>query len=201
MTDGASPKWRTYILGEKIKLTGSSPEQLSEVPNGFDNQTMTFNDIVRIGYNSTIILPFNTSVALAQEYSPEVKNKLVTYNTLGGNTVTSFGQGIKKVGLRIKIIKAGDNWKVYHKGLEALHYLSANQGRFFGSMFLLGYDTFYLKGQESQRLVSRYKVVSESLSFSQRSDTNTTESADMQMFVTHDYSDRLGEKLKVWGSL
>lgn len=191
---------RTYILGEKIKLLGYDTSEMSPTngKNGYDNNAFPYSEMLRVAYNSTLILPFNTSVALAQEYSPGVRNKVVTYNTLGGNTVTTFGQAVKKIGLRIKIIKAGDNWKVYYRGLEAMAYLSANQGRFFGSLFLLGYDTF---PDKTQALISRYKVVVESLDFGHRSDTNTVISADLQMFVTHDYSAQLGEKKNVWGSL
>ncbi|MFA5626215.1 MAG: hypothetical protein WC965_01905 [Thiohalomonadaceae bacterium] len=186
---------RTYVVGEKTKLVGDDYSTLNEYP--VSHSDMRFANLLRLAYNSTIILPFNTSVALAQEYAPGVKNKVIQYNTLGGNTVTTFGQGIQKVGLRIKIIKAGENWKDYYDGLKAIHYLSSNQGRFFGSTFLLGYDTF----DSETTLTARYKVVTDSLDFSYRADTNTTVSADLQMFVSHDYSSKLGEKSQVWGSL
>ena len=201
MTDNGQAKHRTYILGEKKKLVDAweNPTTLHPV----DNTTLPFGEIVRVAYNSTLILPFNTSVAMAQEYSPGVKNKIVTYNTLGGNTVTTFGQAIKRIGLRIKIIKAGDNWKVYYNGLEAMAYLSANQGRFFGNLFLIGYDSFadVVGGKSELAIPSRYKVVVESLDFSQRAETNTTVSADLQMIVTHDYSATRSNKSEIWGSL
>lgn len=201
MTEGGTVKHRTYVLGEKKKLVDVEPNPVIEHP--VDNTTLPFGEIVRVAYNSTLILPFNTSVAMAQEYSPGVKNKIVTYNTLGGNTVTTFGQAVKRIGLRIKIIKAGDNWKVYHNGLEALAYLSANQGRFFGNLFLIGYDAFAdVKGGKSDLAIpTRYKVAIESLDFSQRAETNTTLSADLQMYVIHDYSATRSNKSEIWGSL
>lgn len=187
---------RSYTLGEKRRWLGESENDIQRTPE-FDNE-ISYDTILRVAYNSTLILPFNTSVALAQEYTPGVKNKLVVYNTLGGNTVTTFGQATKRIGLRIRIIKAGKNWEVYYKGLEAMAYLSANQGRFFGNLFLIGYDVF---DDASQTISGRYKVVVESLDFSQRADSNSTISADLQMVVTHDYSAGLGGKTQVWGSL
>lgn len=187
---------RSYTLGEKMRRLGPGYDNITEHLE-FDNK-ISYDEILRVAYNSTLILPFNTGVALAQEYSPSVKNKLVVYNTLGGNSVTTFGQATKRIGLQIRIIKAGKNWEVYYKGLEALAYLSANQGRYFGNLFLIGYDVF---DDRSQALTGRYKVVVDSLEFSQRSDTNTTLAANLQMIVTHDYTAGLGGKTQVWGSL
>ena len=112
--------------------------------------------------------------------------------------VATFGQAIKSIGLRIRIIRAGRKWETYHKGLEAIAYLSANQGRFYGSVYLLSFDQF---ADGTEALVGRYKVVIESLDFQFRSDQNTTINADMRMFVTHDYGHTLSEKHKIWGSL
>jgi len=191
---------RLYILGEKLKYVGDSlssaakqPATVAQDPNIFSLQ-----EIIRVAYNSTLIIPFNTGVALAQEYNPSVKNKLVQYNTLGGNIVTTFGQGIKTVGLRIKIIKAGRHWEIYEKGLEAMTYLSANQGRFFGGLYMLGYDEF---ADGTEKMIARYKVVIESLSFSHRADQNTTLNADLQMYVTHDYGQYQSNKDSIWGAL
>lgn len=191
---------RIYVLGEKKKYTGDTEDEASRQPeeNSYDPNTFSLQEMIRVGYNSTIILPFNTTIAMAQEYSPQYKNKLVQYHTLGGNSVTSFGPAIKKVGLKIRIIKAGRLWETYAKGLEAVSYLSANQGRYYGGLYLLGYDAFK---DGTENLVSRYKVSVESLDMQHRSDRNTTVDADMQFVVLRDYGHYRSQKSRVYGSL
>ena len=191
---------RIYVLGEKLKYVGATVEEAAQQASTVaqDPSTFSLQEITRVAYNSTLILPFNTSVALAQEYTPSVKNKTVQYNTLGGNILTTFGQAIKKVGLRIKIIKAGRHWEIYEKGLEAMTYLSANQGRFFGGLYMIGYDEF---ADGTEQLIARYKVTIESLDFAHRSDQNTTLNADLQMTVLHDYGNYQSSKDRIWGAL
>lgn len=191
---------RMYVIGEKRKYTGDAEDEanLRREDESQDPDTFSKEELVRVGYNSTLILPFNTSVALAQEYTPSIKNKIVSYHSLGGNSVTSFGEAIRKVGLSIKIIKAGRLWETYVSGLEAMAYLSANQGRYYGSLYLLGFDAFH-NGTQNYR--GRYKVVIESLDMNQRADTNTTLSADLQMIVLQDYSHAATGKRRIWGSL
>lgn len=191
---------RIYVIGEKKKYTGDSKdaanlrlESESQDPNYFSPE-----EIVRVAHNSILILPFNTSVALAQEYSPSLRNKIVKHHTLGGNSVTTFGAAIKQIGLQIRIIKAGRLWETYVSGLEAMTYLSANQGRVYGGLYLLGYDMFH---NGAQRFAGRYKVTIDSLDMSQRSDTNTTASADLKMTVIQDFSHAATSKLRVWGSI
>jgi hypothetical protein len=193
-------KTRIYVIGEKKKYVGDAKDKANLTPELFSYDPNTFNteEIIRVGYNSTLILPFNTSVALAQEYTPQLKNKVVQYQTLGGNSITTFGAAIKKVGLAIKVIKAGRLWESYVNGLEAMSYLSANQGRYFGALYLLGYDNF---SDGTQRYLGKYKVTIESLDMSQRSDSNTTLSADLRMLVLQDYSHKASNKARIWGSL
>jgi hypothetical protein len=193
-------KIRIYVIGEKKKYVGDEKDKanLTLETSSYDPNDFSTEEIVRVGYNSTLILPFNTNVALAQEYTPQIKNKIVQYHTLGGNSVTTFGAGIKKVGLNIKIIKAGRLWESYVNGLEAISYLSANQGRYFGSLYLLGYDNF---SDGTEKYLGKYKVTIESLDMQQRSDSNTTLSADLRMIVLQDYSHRASNKARIWGSL
>jgi hypothetical protein len=193
----ASGGARIYVIGEKSKYVGENFTEGTRTP--YDESTFSIPEMARVAFNSMLIIPFNTSIALAQEYTPSVRNKLVEYHTLGGNTVTTFGQGIKRVGLKIKIIKAGKKWEVYERGLETISYLSANQGRFYGGLYLLGYDMF---SDGTQKLGCRYKVVVDSLEFQHRSEHNTTINADLQMLVTHDYSQfKETGKHDVWGAL
>lgn len=189
---------RSYILGEKIKYVGENLEEATRHEDGYDVNTLSLQELIRVAYNSTLILPFNTNVALAQEYSPSYKNKLVQYHTLGGNSVTTFGPAIKKIGMRIRIIKAGRLWETYVKGLEAMAYLSANQGRFYGGLYLLAYDSFK-DGTES--LAGRYKVSIETLDMQHRSDQNTTVNADLQMVVLRDFGHYRSQKTRLFGSL
>lgn len=199
-SSGGNGGVRVYVLGEKTKYVGPSLDEAGQLsPSASqDPNTFSLQEIIRVGYNSTLILPFNTGIALAQEYTPGVKNKIVKYETMGGNTITTFGQGFKSVGLRVRVIKAGRNWEIYEKGLEALTYLSSNVGRFYGSLYLIGYDTF---ADGTQLLAGRYKVVIETLDFQHRSSENTTMNADVQMTVINDYGNYQAEKDKVWGSL
>jgi len=198
--DDSGARQRMYIIGEKRKYVGDNLETSMQLEEGVsqDPDTFSIQEILRVAYNSTLVIPFNTSIALAQEYRPQIKNKLVKYETLGGNSVTTFGQAIKEVNLRIKIIKAGRLWETYEKGLEAISYLSANQGRYYGAVYLLGYDMFK-DGTES--LVGRYQVTIDSLDFSHRSSENTTLNADLKMTVLHDYGNYQSQKHRVWGSL
>lgn len=193
-------KTRIYVIGEKKKYVGDEKDKsnLALAQFAYDHSSFNTEEIIRVGYNSTLILPFNTSVALAQEYTPQLKNKIVQYQTLGGNSITTFGAGIKQVGLIIKVIKAGRKWESYINGLEAVTYLSANQGRYFGSLYLLGYDNF---ADGTEKYLGKYKVAVEKLDMQQRSDSNTIVTADLRMVVLQDYSHRASKKHSIWGSL
>jgi len=184
---------KTIILGENTEYLNESNQRVGTDPNFFSLST-----IINSAYDSRLVLPFNTSVALAEEYTPQIKNKVVKYETLGGNSITTFGQAIRQVGLKIKIIKAGRHWEIYEKGLEAMSYLSGNQTRFYGSLYLLGYDMF---ADGTENLAGRYKVVIESLDFSHRSSENTVLSASLLMSVLHDYGHYSSQKRRKWGSL
>lgn len=183
----------SYTLGEDIRLSDVSPSVQS--PNEINPSITNVQDIVDLAITNEIILPLNTNIALAQEYAPSIKNKVVTYETIGGNSITSFGQAIRTLALRIRIIKLSQNWEIYYKGLEALTYLSANQSRYYGSVYLTSYDSF---SDNNYEISSRYKVTISSLDFSFRSDTNTTVSADLQMFVNQDFSNNIRRN---WGVL
>lgn len=189
---------RIYVLGEKLKYLGDSLEEATKFNEGYDVNTFSLQEMIRVAYNSTLILPLNTGIALAQEYSPSYKNKVVQYHTLGGNSITTFGPAIKKLGLRIRIIKAGRNWEVYSKGLEAMAYLSGNQGRFYGGLYLLAFDAFQ---DGTENMIGRYKVVVESLDMQHRSDNNTTLNADLQMLVLRDFGHHRSAKNRIYGSL
>lgn len=141
------------------------------------------------------IIPLNSKISTAQEYSPQMPNKLTQYATLGGNSVTVFGEGIKKIGLRVSVIKAGNFWIPYQAGLEAFGKISANPSRYYGSLYLMGFDS-------TQRALPRkYKVVIESLSFSHRSDRNNIMDADISILVVHDFNTPVGRKSGQWGRL
>mgnify|MGYP000677380097 FL=1 len=184
---------KTIILGENTEYLNESNQRVGTDPNFFSLST-----IINSAYDSRLVLPFNTSVALAEEYTPQIKNKVVKYETLGGNSITTFGQAIRQVGLKIKIIKAGRHWEIYEKGLEAMSYLSGNQTRFYGSLYLLCYDLF---ADGTEDLASRYKVVINRLAFSHRSSENTVLSASLLMSVLHDYGHYSSQKRRKWGSL
>jgi hypothetical protein len=200
---------RMYVFGDRKVYTGQNYDSLSEqgaldpqsaqIESIFDDPNVfTLPDIIKLAQSTTLILPFNTGVALAQEYSPQINNKIVPYETLGGNSVTTFGQGIRRIGLQVRIIKAGRNWETYYKGLEALSYLSGNQGRYPGSLYLLGYDMF---SDGTQNLVGRYKVAINNLDLTQRSSENTSVSGSLDMTVIHDYGQYQSQKRRVWGAL
>jgi hypothetical protein len=198
--DGTEPvKYsRIYIIGEKKKYVGEGRESDSnEVGAEFsqDFNTFSLNEILRVANNSKLIIPLNSSVALAQEYTPKIKNKLLKLETRAGNTVHTFGQGFKQIGLRITIVKAGRHWEEYVKGLEAISTLSSNEKDYFGNLWLDGFDKF---SDGTEKVSSRYKVVVDSLEFAHRSDKNTTVNADLQMTVLKDYSYFLTQK-EYWG--
>lgn len=207
-TPGGDSGVRMYILGERKLYAATSYEDVetqeginlgaSGRTNFDDSDFFTMADIIDLASNTTLILPFNTSVALAQEYTPRYKNKVIEYETLGGNSVTSFGQGIKKIGLKIRILKAGRNWEIYQKGLEAISYLSGNQGRYPGSLYLIGYDQF---ADGTENVAGRYKVVVNTLDYAYRSSENTSVNATLEMTVLHDYGHKKSAKNRKWGAL
>lgn len=187
-----------YVLGEDVRFTSTATGvsgASSEVP-ATSRTVGSLQDIINLGVSNGLVLPLNTNIALAQEYSPSVKNKVVTYETVGGNSITTFGEAIKTIGLRIRIIRLSDAWQIYYKGLEAISYLSGNQSRYYGGLYLTGFDTF---GSDSKNLsVSyRYKVTISSLDFNFKSDSTTTVTADLKMFVNQD----LTRSRQVWGQL
>lgn len=212
-TPGGDSGVRMYVFGERKLYSAVNYDEL-ETQNGinldrssvinrersrFDSpDSFTLADIVDLANNTTLVLPFNTSVALAQEYTPKINNKVVPYETLGGNTVTTFGQGIRTIGLKVRIIKAGRHWETYYKGLEAMSYLSGNQGRYPGSLYLLGYDTFE---DGTQNLAGRYKVIINNMNLSQKSSETTTIAGTVEMTVLHDYGQYKSQKRRVWGAL
>lgn len=185
-----------YILGEDVRFssnpTGASG---SRSPSEFKN-VGNVQDIINLGLRSGLILPLNTNIALAQEYAPSIKNKIVTYETVGGNSITTFGEAIKVIGLRIRIIRLGEAWQVYYKGLEAISYLSSNQSRYYGGLYLTGFDSFG-KDNKGLSVSYRYKVTIQSLDFNFKSDSTTTLTADLKMFVNQD----LTRKRQNWGQL
>jgi hypothetical protein len=207
---------RVFVIGEKLTYLGFDYDRLFYTSVMSDNEseiapdstsgnavadnpdTLSLDKLVNLGTTTTLILPLNTNIALAEEYSPGIKNRIVEYETLGGNSITTFGQSIKKIGLRIKIIKAGRHWETYYKGLEAMSYLSANQSRYYGSLYLLGYDMF---ADGTERVVGRYKVAINSLDFSQRSSENNVVSATLEMSVIYDYGNYAAQKRRIWGAL
>lgn len=182
-----------YVLGEDLKFNqvGSPVENPAELNARITN----LQDLINLGVTNEIILPLNTNLALAQEYSPSIKNKVVTYETIGGNSITTFGEAVRNLGMRIRIIRLGSGWEIYYKGLEALSYLSGNQSRYYGSVYLTSYDSFK---DNNYQISSRYKVTILSLDFSFRSDENTTISADLRMLVNQDFSNF---NRRAWGNL
>lgn len=178
-----------YIIGEDVRY--SSLRRVSTPSSTFITNTQ---DLIDLGLTNSFILPLNTNIALAQEYSSHLKNKIVTYETVGGNSITTFGQAIKNIDLRIRIIKLSDAWKVYYQALEAITHLSGNQTRYYGNLYLSGYDSF---GKDSLTVAYKYKVSVMSLDFNFKSDSNTTVGADLKFVVTQDLSSRRGK----WGLL
>lgn len=183
----------SFVLGEDIKWdnVGSPLENPAEI-----NPSVTsVKDLISLALTNELVLPLNTNIALAQEYSPSIKNKVLTYETIGGNSITSFGEAIRNIGLRIRIIKLSSNWEIYYKGLEALSYLSGNQSRYYGSVYLTSYDSFK---DNNYQISSRYKVTIVSLDFGFNSNENTTVSADLRMVVNQDMSNSIR---RAWGNL
>lgn len=191
---------RMYVAGEKKKYVGDdlATSRMVRPEYAQDYNNFSKEEIIRVGHNSTIIIPFNTGVAKAQEYTPQMSNKVIEQLSLGGNTVTSFGESIKKIGLSVKVIKLGRSWEEYISAIEAVSYLSANHGRVYGSLYLMGFDAFH-NGVEKYR--GRYKVVVTKHDFQYRSDTNTTVTGDIQMLVTKDMSMVSGHHKQPWGAL
>jgi hypothetical protein len=168
-------------LGENTTVDRNS--SVEEYPS-IDNSS-SLPEIIKLASYNGLVLPLNSNIALAQEYSPSIKNKIVTHETVGGTSITTFGEAIRTVGLRIRIIKLSDLWQIYYKGLEAVTYLSGNQSRYYGSLYLTGYDAF---SEDTKKLsVSyRYKVTVADLDFLFKSETNTTINADLKMYVNQD---------------
>lgn len=182
---------KVYVLGENITFSSTSKKQ-DEVVNP------SLQEIIDLGYSNGIVLPLNTNIALAQEYSPSIKNKIVQYETIGGNSITTFGEAIKTIALRIRIIRLSEAWNAYYKGLEALAYLSGNQTRYYGGLYLTGYDAFNDNSKNNSLNVSyRYKVTVLSLDFNFKSDNNTSVIADLKMIVNQD----LSRSRRKWGNL
>jgi hypothetical protein len=179
-----------YVLGEDIRFANGG--FLIGNPSAFFNPNV--QSLIDLGVNNGLILPLNTNIALAQEYSPSIKNKVVTYETVGGNSITTFGEAIRQIGLRIRIIRLSETWQVYYKGLEAISHLSGNQSRYYGGLYLTGYDSF---GNDDTRVSYRYKVTIMSLDFNFKSDSNTTLTADLKMVVNQELSKSRGK----WGQL
>jgi len=200
-----APGVRMYVIGEEDFFRGENYENLSaentaaqEGQVGLDPNATSLSDLISLGSNTTLILPFNTTVALAQEYTPRYKNKVIEYETLGGNSITTFGEGIKKIGLKIRIIRAGRNYEIYQKGVEAMAYLSGNQSRYPGSLYLIGYDQF---SDGTETVAGRYKVIVNTLDYAYRSSENTSINATLEMTVLHDYGHRKSAKNRKWGAL
>jgi hypothetical protein len=97
--------------------------------------------------------------------------------------------------MRIRIIRLSNEWELYYKALEALSYLSGNQSKYYGSVYLNGYDFF--NEENDFNLSSRYKVTISSLDFGFKADSNTTVTADLKMFVNQD----LSRKRSRWGQI
>lgn len=186
---------RVYVLGENIIYSSEGTVQNTNTdPQNPRIVNPTLQEIIDLGLSNGIVLPLNTNIALAQEYSPSVKNKVITYETVGGNSITTFGEAIKSLALRIRIIRLSESWNAYYKGLEALSYLSGNQSRYYGGLYLTGYDAF---GKDSLNVSYRYKVTIMSLDFNFRSENNTSIVADLKMVVNQD----LSRSRTKWGQL
>lgn len=185
-----------FILGEDVRFSSGATGASGEAQSRDIRNVGNVQDIINLGVRNGLVLPLNTNIALAQEYAPSIKNKIVAYETVGGNSITTFGEAIRNIGLRIRIIRLGTAWQVYYKGLEALSYLSGNQSRYYGGLYLTGFDSF--PGDNRGVSVSyRYKVTIQSLDFNFKSDTTTTVTADLKMVVNQD----LTKKRQNWGQL
>lgn len=194
-----------YVIGEELRYlsggikvpTTRRPVSVPGLPD-YGNEPSYFSlnpqEFMDLGLQNSIVLPLNTSLALAQEYAPSIKNKVVMYETVGGNSVTTFGEAIRSLGLRIRIIKMGEEWKMYYKGLETLSALSGNQSQYYGGLYLTAFDSF---GGDIQDVAYRYKVTIMSLDFNFKSDNNTSITADLKLIVNQDLSRRRSK----WGQL
>lgn len=181
---------KLYVVGENLAVTDFASSESDLRNAGLDVQ-----GILNLASTNTIMLPINTNIALGQEYSPSIKNKVVTYETVGGNSITTFGEAIRVIGLRIRIIRLSNEWELYYKTLEAFSYLSGNQSRYYGGLYLNGYD--YFDNNRDFKLTNRYRVTISSLDFSFSSEQNTTVAADLKMFVNQDFS----KSTRKWGRL
>jgi hypothetical protein len=181
----------SYVIGENLRYGTVGPGLSSDLRN----RNLSVQDLIDLGITNELILPINTNIVLGQEYSPSIKNKVVTYETVGGNSITTFGEAIRSIGMRLRIIRLSNEWELYYKSLEALSYLSGNQSRYYGSVYLNGYDFFDESNEFS--LSNRYKITIYSLDFNFKSDSNTTVSADLKMYVNQDLS-RVRNR---WGQL
>lgn len=185
-----------FILGEDVKFSSDATGASGSSRSNEIKSVGSVQDIINLGLKNGLVIPLNTNLALAQEYAPSIKNKIVTYETVGGNSITTFGEAIRNIGLRIRIIRLGTAWQVYYKGLEALTYLSGNQSKYYGGLYLTGFDSF----PDDNRGLSvsyRYKVTIQSLDFNFKSDTTTTLTADLKMVVNQD----LTKRRQNWGQL
>lgn len=177
-----------YVVGrtKDANLT-EGPSGLTPKING--NYTNTF---LQTSYTRQLILPFNTMPCFAQEYSPQLTNKVVQYNTLAGNTLITFGEGVRKIGLKIVIIKAGIHWIPFNSMLEAMTLLSGNQARYSGALVLYGFD------RAKPGTARKYKVIIEQLNPVYRADKNNVIEYDLSMLVAQDYS---MDQSSDWGRL
>lgn len=105
------------------------------------NVLWTTSQILERSFFDSIVCTFNNNICLASDYTVQTSTKNVVYTTLAGNSITTFGQAPKKLGLKIVILKKGHFWESYCRGLEAMHFMSANKTRFLGAFFLNGFDT------------------------------------------------------------
>lgn len=179
----ANPKYKNRKL-----FYNSGLNNTKNIPNDKD----FLQNLLNVGNNTDISIEFNSGLCFAQEYTPQITNKIASYSTLAGNSVVAFGAGIRKIGMKLTIIKAGKYWIPYSSALEAFAIMSGSPSRYLGSLFLHSFDA------TSLAQVRRYKVVVESLTPVYRAERNTTIDFDMNMLVTYDYSsDRFGR----WGKL
>lgn len=198
-SDGSSDKNRIVIGSPNLSKSLTKRTQTSNRLSGLKVESENYpvegdflQNLMALGNTNDITLPFNTSICLAQEYTPQITNKVAAYSTLAGNSIVAFGQGIKKIGLKITIIKADKFWIPYAAGLEAMTVMSGNPTRYLGSLFLHGFDI------TNPAAARKYKVVVESLTPVTRTDKNTTIDFDMTLLVAYDYS---SERYDRWGKL
>lgn len=199
-SDGSDIKNRIIIGSSNSKLpenralvkTTKVKGKMSHQSDNYPIEGDFLQTLLSLGNERDITLPFNTSICLAQEYTPQIVNKVASYSTLAGNSVVAFGQGIRKIGLKVTIIKADKFWIPYAAALEAMTIMSGSPTRYLGSLFLHSFDI------TNPAAARKYKVVVENLTPVHRTDRNTTVDFDMTMLVAYDYStDRYGR----WGKL